>query len=140
MKVLDANFVISSFNGKVKFSEDYFVAPDVVVELGVDPNIGLQSNIRNGRESTFFDEVSYLKNYYIFVNKYTPSFYNMTNLGDISTIAFIKTVLDKIKRQPGLPTMSETLMLYSDDKRLNKRCKKEFGDDVEIVTFSDIVL
>ncbi|QQR78907.1 MAG: hypothetical protein IPJ68_01375 [Candidatus Moraniibacteriota bacterium] len=137
MKVIDTNFIINAYREEVLLKNEYFAAPDVLEELKIDPGIKIPSNVKDGRGGIFFSMPVYLGNYSYFLNKYCPSFYNMTSFGDISTLAFIRTVLENIKRQATLPTMEENIILFADDEKLSKRVIKEFSSEVKIIKFAN---
>lgn len=136
MKILDSSALNYIFDNNLTFYENYYITPDIKDELFVlefIKNKKAPTNIKNIFDETFVDELLYLKNYRLMLNKHRGrSFFNMGGFGDISIITLVKTLVDMEKKYQSerLPMIEfeEKIIVYLDDKGLRKRIKKEVGD------------
>lgn len=107
------------------------ISPDIQEEYDSWHDKKLPKNVRNICDVEGFDEALYLRNYQVMLNKHRGrSFYNMTGFGDISVLALLATQreLDAAK----LPL--DELLVVSGDGPLSARIRKEFSNEIRILT------
>lgn len=141
MKILDntaINFIFDS-NTILSKNEIFYTTDDLQSEAELTSfikNKPLPKNLENISKSVFFDEINYYKNYKEMLNKYgNRSFSNMTGFGDISILATIKTVLEKIKNIPRLPIpgLGENIEIFVSDGSLKKKIATEFLGEIIVI-------
>jgi hypothetical protein len=78
---------------------------------------------------------AYMKNYKDILNRHRGrSFYNMTGFGDVSILALLKTWAENSfgNAQLSLPGMEDHMVVFTQDRGLNKKIKKEFSQQMKI--------
>lgn len=131
MKILDTNAINHVLKNRINLQDEYFITPDIREEAEIveslagrrlPPQIFLISNF------SLFNEAQYLIHYKSMLNKHNGrSFYNMTGFGDISILAFLKTVEEagNAQRQRRLFEVDEEWEVFTEDSGLINKIKVE---------------
>jgi hypothetical protein len=140
MKIIDTNGLNHMLDNNKTSDEVLFVTPDIRDEFEVEHEGRLPRNISEVVSTSSFDGARFLWHYKNMLNTYKGrSFYNMTGMGDISILALLN--LEKEMSMGCLPLMVPESTVITNDSKLIKKIKKEFGDmtnefDSKIITLS----
>jgi hypothetical protein len=142
MKILDTSALNFIFDNNVTLLDDitFYMTEDLLLEAETTALVKdkkLPSCIKIVDEHPLYNGVEYYKNYQEMLNKHNKrSFSNMTGFGDISILALVKTVSERIKNLPVLmPELTEKIEIYLSDGPLKDKLNKEFSNDSSITTF-----
>ncbi len=144
MKIIDTNILNKIVRNEVKgidLSQDFYITEDLSIELDNlksisdnFKNILSKINFKDVKENSHFEnqfnEVDFLKNYKIYINKYNNliSFYGLKSIADISIIALVKTALSHPKN-----LFSElSIEVITHDSGLKSALQNEFGEKITV--------
>lgn len=131
MKILDTNSVNYILRSRLNIQDDYYLTDDIREEADIAESVigrTLSSKIHLASNSQLFDEARYIYHYQEMLNKHRGrSFYNMSGFGDISILAFIKTIeLAVVSQSQGrLFQVDDKMEIFTEDKPLIKKIHNE---------------
>jgi hypothetical protein len=144
MNLIDTNAVQHVQEGGKNLDGVYYLAPDIEEEVAITRILMRGARLPNFlsiKSLPSFDEVAYINNYNIALNKYTGrSFFNMTGFGDISILASLMALCETpTGKQVSLFDEPEEIVVFTDDISLIKKIRSDFTDkNVRVANFSDI--
>jgi hypothetical protein len=132
MNLIDTNGITRILRNRLRLTEDYYLAPDVVDESELAQLVHggqIPRRVQHLAELDTFDMVVYLDQYKRILNAYGGrSFYNMTGFGDVSILAGIHAVTAHSGRQ-GRLFNSGPIVVFTDDGPLTNKINQEFANN-----------
>ncbi len=147
MKILDTSALNFVMKNNIIIDENFFVTPDILeeiytLEIALNKAAPLTYLIDLFEEESF-QKALYLKNYHFILNSVGgKSIYTMRGMGDVSLLALAKTLIESKgafwSLELPFAEYAEKHTIYSGDEGLRKRLEKIVGNEIVILSPSQI--
>ena len=148
MIVVDSNIIIQCFENNKSLPDELLIVPDdlrdeyEVAKTTHDKDIPSMMPAAALKE---YDEAYYLRKYHHYLNAYSEVYFaQMRGFADVSILALVACLVDsfgKPKQQALFDAGVEsdnTIVVATEDGPLRKTLQKEFSNEIELITYTDI--